>query len=107
MDHIDFRVGDYESNLSPALNELSRLDFILINPCNKQNAIDWILEACRPKIHEKTELIIGGIHSTTAFQQCWKAVCSHPETSVTIDLDSFGIVFFDKKLQKQNYISPF
>ena len=40
-------------------------------------------------------------------REFWKEICSHPEVTVTIDLYSMGIVFFNKKLHKRDYIVYF
>lgn len=104
---IDFRIGDYSSTLPSALQEFEKLDFILINPHDKKKPVDWMMKEFRSKIYSQTVMVVEGIHRTAALKSFWRICCEDPDVSVTIDLDSFGIVFFDQKLHKQNYISTF
>jgi predicted O-methyltransferase YrrM len=104
---VRFYVGDYRRLLPTAVDELGQLDFIFIDSYNEGETIDWILETCLPALHEKSVLAIGGIHQSAAFRESWKTLRVHPGISVTIESGFFGIAFFDLKLKKQNYISPF
>jgi hypothetical protein len=54
-------------------------------------------------ITEASILIISGINESRAGKKTWKEICAHPKVSVTIDLDSFGIVFFSSKLNRKTY----
>ena len=52
-------------------------------------------------------LFFEGIKASRKMRKFWKEVCAHPEVTVTIDLYSMGIVFFNKKLHKRDYIVYF
>ena len=56
------------------------------------------------KVCDKTVLIIEGIWKDKSL---WQQVVADPRTCVTFDLYYCGIVMFDKKRQKQNYIINF
>lgn len=56
------------------------------------------------KVNEKTILIVENIWRDTSF---WNEIISDERTGVTFDLYYCGIVMFDKKRHKQNYIVNF
>ncbi len=56
------------------------------------------------KVRENTMVVIDGIHRN---KDNWQKVVSDERTVVTFDLYYCGIVFFDKKRHKQNYIINF
>lgn len=59
------------------------------------------------KAKEQSILIVKDIYSTAEAQQIWRKIMTDERTGVTFDLYYCGIVFFDRKLHKQNYIINF
>ena len=56
------------------------------------------------KANEQTVLIVEGLWKDKAF---WREITSDERTGVTFDLYYCGIVLFDKKRTKKNYIINF
>jgi hypothetical protein len=56
------------------------------------------------KVRDDTVLIVDGIHHNRKF---WKNIVKNERARVTFDLYYCGIVTFDKKRHKQNYIINF
>jgi hypothetical protein len=56
------------------------------------------------KVKEDTVLIVDGICKDRSF---WRSLVADERTSITFDLYYCGIVLFDKKRHKQNYIINF
>lgn len=56
------------------------------------------------KVEESTVLIVEAIKKNRAF---WREIVNDERTGVTFDLYYCGIVMFDKKRHKQNYIVNF
>jgi hypothetical protein len=48
-------------------------------------------------------MIINGIRKNREAKEVWKKICCHEKVSVTIDLYSYGLVFFNPKLNKKTY----
>jgi hypothetical protein len=84
----------------PALNNL---DFIVWGKTEtgffSLNAFEYILRY----VMDGSVMIISGINASHADKRTWKALCTHPKVSVTLDLYSFGIVFFTPKLNRKSY----
>ena len=51
-------------------------------------------------INEKSVMVIAGINISSNNLKVWKAICSHPQVTVTLDLHRLGIVFFNPKFHR-------
>lgn len=105
--HIDLRVGSYASLLPQALRDLGEVDLVYFNTLYEQQHTEALFESCLPYVGDWTLFVFEGIKSSQRMRAFWDAVCARPEVTVTIDLYTMGIVFFNPKLHKQNYIVYF
>ena len=104
---VDLRVGGYKDLLPKALKDMEQLDFVFFNTLYEQQNNSWLFETCLKHVHGDTVFVFEGIKASRKMREFWQKVCSHPEVTVTIDLYSMGIVFFNKKLHKRDYIVYF
>lgn len=102
---IDLRIGNYTESLPKALKDLERLDFVFFNIIDNQQSDSALFDECIKHIHTDSVFVIKGIRTSANMRYLWKEICAHPEVTVSIDLFSLGIVFFNKKLYKRNYIT--
>ena len=61
------------------------------------------LQATLPHACKGTAIIADGIHATPERLRQWEEAVENPQTIVTYDLYSFGILLFDNEKQKQHY----
>lgn len=52
---------------------------------------------------QSSVLVVSGIHASREVKAAWKQICADSRTIVTFDLYELGIVFFDRRLNKQDY----
>lgn len=52
---------------------------------------------------QDTVLVFSGIHASREAREEWRQVCADSRSVVTFDLYELGIVFFDRRLNKQDY----
>lgn len=104
---VDLRVGRYKDLLPDALEDMVRLDLVFFNTLYEQQNNYWLFEACLKHVHGDTIFVFEGIKNSRKMREFWQEVCRHPEVTVTVDLYSMGIVFFNKKLHKRDYIVYF
>ena len=104
---VDLRVGRYKDLLPKALDDMGQLDFVFFNTLYEQQNNGWLFEKCLKHVHANTIFVFEGIKASRKMREFWQEVCSHPEVTVTIDLYSMGIAFFNKKLHKKDYIVYF
>lgn len=104
---IDLRVGGYMDLLPAALKEIEQLDFVFFNTLYEQQNNSRLFKECLKQVHNDTVFVFEGIKASRKMREFWKEVCACPEVTVTIDLYSMGIVFFNKRLHKRDYIVYF
>ena len=104
---VDLRVGRYKDLLPKALKDMEQLDFVFFNTLYEQQNNSWLFEECLKHVHGDTVFVFEDIKTSRKMREFWREVCCHPEVTVTIDLYSMGIVFFNKKLHKRDYIVYF
>lgn len=104
---VDLRVGSYKELLPQALSDMGRIDFVFFNTLYEQHNNVWLFNECVKHIHEETVFVFEGIKESRKMREFWEEICAHPEVTVTIDLYSLGLVFFNKRLHKRDYIVYF
>lgn len=102
--NIDVVVGQFKDTLSTVLKKFETLDFIFIDGHHQQEATLSYFEQCLPFIHNNSIIIFDDIHWSSGMEKAWQAIKKHPNISVTIDVFKFGIVFFRKEQEKENFI---
>lgn len=104
---VDLRTGSLRELLPQALKDMEKIDFLFFNTLSEPENNDWLFETCLKKAGEETVFVFEGIRSNRQMRMFWQNVCRRPEVTVTIDLYSMGIVFFNKRLHKKDYIVYF
>ncbi|MDD4514413.1 SAM-dependent methyltransferase [Massilibacteroides sp.] len=94
-------------NLAQMLKNKENPDLIYFDFLNDTDLNRYAFETCLPYCGETTVLIIAGIKANKEMEKFWEELLSHPQVGVTIDVFEFGIVFFNLKLHKKNYIVSF
>ena len=60
-----------------------------------------------PKMAATGMLIVEGIYADAASHDRWRAICQDPQTVITYDLYTYGLVLFDRTKHPQHYIVNF
>lgn len=74
---------------------------------NKVNDVPMARAAFRHTADEATPeavLLINGINANSKMRKLWREIVADPAAGVTIDLWEAGIVFFNKRITKQDYV---
>lgn len=66
-----------------------------------------VVEKMLPWLTDGSCMIVGGIYASKAKQEWWKGLLEDERVRITFDLYDIGIVLFDSKRHKQNYIVNF
>lgn len=100
---VDLRIGAYADLLPQALEDMGKTDFIFFNTLYEQHNNLSLFNECMKYIHEDTVFVLEGIKVSSKMRELWQNICARPDVTVTVDLYSMGIVFFNRKLHKRNY----
>ncbi|NMA74852.1 MAG: hypothetical protein GX963_11985 [Bacteroidales bacterium] len=96
-----------EKFFSTGKEELFPADFVFIHHTaleeDLKNSKDFILNS----IHSKSLLVISGIGYSKKMKAIWKDIQQDERVGITFDLYDVGLVFFDRKMNKQHYLVKF
>jgi hypothetical protein len=92
--------GNAVKQLEQILKKLKEIGMLYIGNCNERAEL---LETALRYTNAKSFIVIDGIHSDKDVERWWKNVVEDPETIVTYDLYSYGILYFNKERYKQHY----
>ena len=93
------------ASFESVLPKLSKYDFNFIyfdgNHTKKAtlNYFSWALE----NVKENDVFIFDDIYWSKEMNEAWNNIVDHQKTTLTIDLFSIGVVFFNKNLSKENF----
>ncbi|WP_106829995.1 O-methyltransferase [Parabacteroides pacaensis] len=104
---IDLRTGNYQELLPAALKEMPQVDFIFFNTLYEQHNNLILFEEAVKYVNPDTVFVFEGIRANSQMKSFWREACRHPAVTVTVDLYSLGIIFFNPKLHKRDYIVYF
>ena len=103
LQNVNIIVGNIDITLAKHLANLDSLDFVLFDANHTKEATLRYFNLCLSRVHEKTVFVFDDIHYSREMEDAWTVILSHSQVTVTFDLFTLGIVFFDMKLTKHNY----
>lgn len=104
---VQILAGDYHQTLPQALQQLKTLDFVFFQTASRKGENRaWVEEALK-HIHPDSVFFFEGIRANAEMRQLWKELCLRPEVVLSFDLYNVGLLFFNPRFHKQNYIVYF
>lgn len=96
---IDYRSGDVLKLLKDLAEECLSIDFVhLAHTAFYREAVDILL----PHLNERSVIVVQAINGDKR-RNWFSSMASGPETGVVFTKGSIGLLFFDKKMYKQQY----
>ena len=99
---ISIIVGDFNKTLQKTLED-KKIDFLYFDGNHTKEATLKYFNQCLPTVHNNSIWVFDDIYWTQEMQDAWIEIKAHPKVSVTVDIFHFGIVFFRKEQQKENF----
>ncbi|MDP4210677.1 MAG: hypothetical protein Q8928_17855 [Bacteroidota bacterium] len=93
----------YGNRLQSALDEVKTFDFLYVD-CNVMND-DVMSVFFQSSLYSgnSSVIIFDNICANEGVWKAWQEICSSEQVSVSLDLFTIGIVFFNEKLKKQHF----
>ncbi len=98
-----FVIKGSAEDLSARLADVDTLGLLYVNDCLTGEDLDRRMEVCLRKRGDHSIFVIDHIYENASMTAAWRRLQALEEVRVTVDLFHTGIVFFDKKLQKEDY----
>lgn len=104
-DCVHLLAGDLEKHLEEKLSTHASVDLIYIDlmVSHAEDLCERLMARCR----RDSVLVAGSIHATAAAFQLWRQLTERPETALSFDLYSVGILLFDHHYHKHSYLINF
>ncbi len=104
IDDVEVCVGNFDVILPKILTRCPKLDFVFIDGNHRKEPTLKYFNACFPFATDNSVFVFDDIHWSKGMDEAWKAIKSDTRVSLTIDLFWFGLVFFRKGIEKQDFI---
>jgi len=102
--NIQCITGDFEQTLPALISNIKLVDYVFIDGNHTYDATMNYFHLFKMHINNKSVLIFDDINWSEGMKIAWKEIKSDPSVTVTLDLFTMGIVFFDKGLSKEDFL---
>jgi len=103
IENVTLCIGNIDNNLPDVLETLEKVDFVFFDANHTKRATLNYFYLCLNKVSEKTVFVFDDIHYSKEMEQAWNEIKNYKGISVSYDLFTLGIVFFNQQLKKQDY----
>lgn len=107
MKNVTQLVGKFSEQIPIALKNLPSLDFVFFDGDHRKEPTLEYFSECLKHIHNDTVFVFDDIHWSQGMEEAWNEIVSNPKVTVSIDIFRFGVVFFRKECQKQDFVVRF
>lgn len=103
-DSIKRVVGDFAETLPEVIKNLSYVDYVFFDGNHRKEATLEYFHKFLPLASPTCVFVFDDIRWSTGMSEAWKEIIEEPSATVTIDLFSFGLVFFNPTQVKQHFV---
>ncbi len=100
-------VGNFEDTLPPLLNKLPSVDYVFFDGNHRKEATLEYFYGFLPRAADNTVFIFDDIRWSRGMYEAWIEIIKDKKATVTIDLFTFGIIFFRRQQAKQHFVVKF
>ena len=102
-DSINRVVGDFAQTLPEVIKNLKYADYVFFDGNHRKEATIAYFKQFLPLATEHTVFVFDDIRWSTGMSEAWKEIINEPKATVTVDLFSVGLVFFNPAKVKQHF----
>lgn len=103
-ENVQIILGDIDEELPSQLDQLNKVDLALIDANHTGEALLRYFNLLKVKMNSSGIIIVDDIRWSVDMYRAWKKVISDESVSVTIEFLNSGLLFFERGIQKQQYI---
>ncbi len=104
LENIEICVGNFDSTIENTLKKFKKLDFVFFDGNHREEPTLRYFDLCIPLSNENSIFVFDDIHWSKGMENAWETIKKDNRVSVTIDLFWFGLVFFRKGIEKQDFV---
>jgi len=100
-------LGDFNLTLTEKLKEIKTIELAFVDGNHQEKPTISYFRKCLEYANNDTIFIFDDIHWSDGMENAWNYIKAHPNTTLTIDLFSVGIVFVKSELSKEDFTIRF
>ena len=104
---VNFIEGNFDDTLPEILSHIPRIDLAFVDGNHTYAATLNYFNLLKNKIHNESIIIFDDIYWNTDMKKAWTEIKLHPTVSCSIDLFRWGIIFFRKEMEKEDFTLRF
>ncbi len=97
-------VGDFAQTLPEVIKNLTSVDYVFFDGNHRKEATLDYFQKFLPLASGHCVFVFDDIRWSTGMHEAWKEIIKEPRATVTVDLFSFGLVFFNPTQVKQHFV---
>lgn len=102
--NVTLQIGDINETLPDILKAMDTLDFVFFDANHTKEATLRYFEQCLPKVNERTVFVFDDIYHSKGMKEAWEEIIENKKVSVTFNLFTLGIMYFNPELKKKDYV---
>lgn len=102
--NIELIHGTFEEKIPQILGQIKYFDLAYIDGNHKYEATTSYFHLLLKHTTSNSIIIFDDICWSPGMKKAWKEIINHPSITVSINLGSFGMIFFKEGLSKQNFV---
>ena len=102
---IDFIAGNFDTKMESVLDQIGKLDLILLDGNHKKESTLRYFKQISPYLHPESIVILDDIRWTKDMLEAWHEIRNNDKVTCSIDLFRMGLLFFKRELLKPQHIS--
>ncbi len=103
LNNIQSIIGNIDNTLNTTINNIHTLDFVYFDANHKKTPTLNYFNECLSKTNNNTIFIFDDIYWSKEMKEAWNEIYRNKKVTISIDLFSIGIVFFNQELKKEHY----
>ena len=105
LKNVTLKVGEFSKTLKSWLASIDfKLDFIFLDGNHRYQSTIEYFEMFLPYVHEGTLMVFDDIRWSKGMEKAWKELAARNEVGVSVDVFQFGILFFKKNQEKEDFV---
>lgn len=104
VSNVEMYTGNFDNNLQGVLDKETKLDMVFFDGNHRKDPTLRYFNQCMELSNENTIFVFDDIHWSKGMEAAWEIIKKDERVSVTIDIFWFGICFFRKGIEKQDFI---
>ncbi|MCH8317043.1 MAG: class I SAM-dependent methyltransferase, partial [Bacteroidetes bacterium] len=91
LDNITIKIGRFQDTLPDVLNELKKIDYVLIDGHHEEHATVGYFNQIYPYLAKNSILVFDDIFWSKGMRNAWKKIISDTRVNAYVDMYDVGI----------------